>query len=177
MIEPIQYRRATGNDILTLCELGQILNAVHHEARPDIFADATPQFARDEAHWLPSLREENRAAFLAEQGRAAVGFITVQVIPLASPLLQPLVVGRIGSIGVVQRLQGQGIGRALIALAENWARENEATDMRLNVWAFNERATNLYKEFGYEIRAFEMGKPISSMTHDLQKPSTGNDRR
>ncbi len=161
MTEPIQYRRATAGDILTLCELGQILNAVHHEARPDIFVQATPEFARDAAHWFPSLKEEDRAAFLAEQGSNAVGFITVQLVKPTSPLLQPAIFGRIGSIGVVARLHGQGVGRTLMRLAEEWARENEAADMRLNVWAFNERAASLYQELGYEIHGFEMGKPLS----------------
>jgi ribosomal protein S18 acetylase RimI-like enzyme len=162
MTEPIKYRRATGDDILTICELGQTLNAVHHAAHPDFFAPATTEFARDKGHWLPGLQEEGRAAFLAEQGSVAVGFITVQVSRPNSPLLRSVTVGRIGSIGVVERLQRRGVGRMLMSLAEDWARKNGATDVRLNVWAFNERAVDLYRELGYEIRAFEMGKPLPS---------------
>ncbi|MEJ0002874.1 MAG: GNAT family N-acetyltransferase [Pararobbsia sp.] len=60
-----------------------------------------------------------------------------------SPLLQPAIVGRIGSIGVVERLHGRGVGRALVCLAEDWARSGEASEIRLNVWAFNERAARL----------------------------------
>ncbi|HCN87667.1 MAG TPA: GNAT family N-acetyltransferase, partial [Oxalobacteraceae bacterium] len=32
---------------------------------------------------------------------------------------------------------------------------------RLSVWMFNEAAIGLYKELGYEVRVFEMGKRIS----------------
>ncbi len=46
-------------------------------------------------------------------------------------------------------------------LVESWARSKGATDMRLNVWAFNEQAICLYQELGYEIRAFGMGKPLA----------------
>ncbi|MBB5511177.1 GNAT family N-acetyltransferase [Paraburkholderia atlantica] len=160
MTEPISYRRASIDDILTVCELGQILNAVHHHARPDIYANATAEFARDKPHWLSSLQEENRAMFLAEHGSTAVGFITVQVIQPISPLLQPLIVGRIGSVAVLERLRGRGVGSTLMKLAEQWARKNGANDMRLTVWAFNEHAVDLYQELGYELRAFEMGKQI-----------------
>lgn len=158
MTEPIQYRRATIADVSTLCELGQILNSLHYKARPDIYADATREVARDEPHWLPSLQGEDRAAFLAEEGGVAIGFVTAQIARPESPLLQPSVVGRIGSIGVVERMRGRGVGSALLDLAEQWARSNGATDIRLTVWQFNESAVRLYQALGYEIRAFEMGK-------------------
>ncbi len=98
MSERIEYSRASDSDILTICELGQILNEVHHAARPDIFVHATSDFSRDRAHWLPSLQEENRATFLAEQEGQAVGFITAQIVLSGSPLLQPLMVANIGSV-------------------------------------------------------------------------------
>ncbi|MFM0350328.1 GNAT family N-acetyltransferase [Paraburkholderia sp. RL17-347-BIC-D] len=160
MTEPISYRRASIDDILTVCELGQILNAVHHQVRPEIYANATVEFARDKPHWLSSLQGEDRAMFLAEHSGTAVGFITVQVIQPISPLLQPLIVGRIGSVAVLERLRGRGVGSTLMKLAEEWARKNGANDMRLTVWAFNEQAVGLYQELGYELRAFEMGRQL-----------------
>jgi ribosomal protein S18 acetylase RimI-like enzyme len=160
MTEPISYRRANVDDVLTVCELGQTLNAVHHQARPDIYVDATTDVARDKPHWLSSLQGEDRAGFLAEEGSTAVGFITVQVVQPVSPLLQRVAVGRIGSVAVLEHFRGRGIGRMLMKLAEEWARQNGAKDMRLTVWAFNEQAAGLYKELGYELRAFEMGKQL-----------------
>jgi ribosomal protein S18 acetylase RimI-like enzyme len=162
MTDPISYRRATIDDILTICELGQILNAVHHLARPDIYADATTEFGRDKPHWLSSLQEADRATFLAELGSKAVGFITVQVVKPISPMLQPMVVGRIGSVAVSEQMRGRGVGSALMKLAEEWARKHGAADMRLAVWEFNEQAVDLYQELGYEIRAFEMGKRVQT---------------
>jgi ribosomal protein S18 acetylase RimI-like enzyme len=98
--------------------------------------------------------------FLAEQGSTAVGFITVQVLRPTSPLLQPLSVGRINSVAVLEQVRGRGVGSALMRIAEEWARKNGVGDMRLTVWAFNEQAVELYRELGYELRAFEMGKGI-----------------
>ena len=163
MTNPISYRRATIEDVLTICELGQILNASHHVVRPDIYADATTEFSRDEPHWLSSLQGEDRATFLAELGGKAVGFITIQVVKPISPLLQPMVVGRIGSVAVSEQIRGRGVGSSLIKLAEEWARKQGATDIRLTVWEFNQQAVSLYRELGYEVRAFEMGKRVRTV--------------
>lgn len=160
MTNPISYRRATIEDVLAICELGQILNASHHLARPDIYVDATTEFSRDEPHWLSSLKGEDRATFLAELSSKAVGFITIQVVKPMSPLLHPMVVARIGSVAVSEPFRGRGVGSSLLKLAEEWARKQGALDIRLAVWEFNQQAVSLYRELGYEIRAFEMGKRI-----------------
>jgi ribosomal protein S18 acetylase RimI-like enzyme len=157
------YRRATPADLLTICELAQQLHSLHHEARPDIYAPATAEFARDQALWLPSLDPKNeatQAAFLAQRGNLAVGFVTAVVLPQNNPILQPLTVCRIGSIVVLEAHRGCGVGGGLMRLAESWGAGLGATDFRLNVWKFNEPASRLYEDLGYEVRAFELGKRL-----------------
>jgi ribosomal protein S18 acetylase RimI-like enzyme len=44
--------------------------------------------------------------------------------------------------------------------AEEWAARKGAVRITLNVWAFNERAVELYRELGYEIRSHAMGKRL-----------------
>jgi len=171
MTDPISYRRATVDDILRICELGQILNAVHHQARPDIYSDATTDVARDKLHWLPNLQETDRATFVAEHAGKAVGFITVQLAIATNPILQPTVSGRIGSVAVAEEMRGRGVGTELMKLAEAWALEHGAADMRLAVWTFNQHAVDLYRELGYEVRAFEMGKRIHNSDEHLRAES------
>ena len=156
----VTYRRAGVEDLEAICVLGQLLNAIHHGQHPDIYTEATTDAMRDASHWLPSLQGEKHAAFLAEEGQVAVGFITVQITTLNSPLLQPATIGRIGSVCVCENMHGQGIGRALMAQTERWARDQGATDIRLVVWAFNEGARHLYSELGYEVRTIEMGRSL-----------------
>ncbi|MFC6296284.1 GNAT family N-acetyltransferase [Pseudomonas sp. CCM 7893] len=160
MSQELTYRQATVADLPTLCELGQPLNRLHHQERPDIYREATEHVERDQTHWRPCLTSRLQTVFLAEQEGAGVGFITVQIIETSSPLLQPLRVGRIGSICVLEAQRGQGIGRTLMEFAERWAIRQGAGDLRLTVWAFNEPAQRLYRELGYETRAFEMGKRL-----------------
>ncbi|MEB0044915.1 MULTISPECIES: GNAT family N-acetyltransferase [unclassified Pseudomonas] len=163
-MQPIPlYRQATTNDLLAVCELGQQLNSLHHQERPDIYAPATEDFARDSMHWQPCINGERQVTFIAEQAGRAVGFVTVQVTQINSPLMQPQRVGRVGSVCVNDSARGQGIGRALMSLAQTWAIEQGATDLRLTVWAFNATALRLYEELGYEMRALEMGKRLDQL--------------
>ena len=160
MTSPLLYRRATPDDLLAICELGQQLNSLHHQQRPDTYAPATENFARDSPHWRPYIDGENRATFIAEQAGRTIGFITMQVTQFSSPLMQPQRIARVGSVCVDERIRGQGIGRALMQCAQTWAIEHNAVDLRLTVWAFNAPALRLYEELGYEMRAFEMGKRL-----------------
>jgi RimJ/RimL family protein N-acetyltransferase len=44
----------------------------------------------------------------------------------------------------------QGIGRALLAAAVEWARSSDVRKIELHVFPYNEAAIKLYEEFGFE---------------------------
>lgn len=161
MDEAITYRAATVEDALSICELGQLLNAVHHAARPDIYAAATQDFSRDLPHWSGLFEKPGQVVFIANVGHQVAAFITASLSASSGPLMQSLNVVRIGSVCVAEQFWGKGIGRRLIQLVKNWAIENDAQDLRLSVWPFNARAARMYTEFGFETRAFEMGMRLS----------------
>lgn len=152
-------RRATVEDLRAICELGQVVNLLHHQAWPQVFAPASEP-ARDESHWLQSLQGEAAATFVAVDAGLIVGFVTVSVVDEDHPLLQPVRFARIGSLCVAERARGRGVGRALMAEAEGWAAGHGATDLRLHVWKFNAAALRLYEELGYEVRSLSMGKAL-----------------
>jgi ribosomal protein S18 acetylase RimI-like enzyme/predicted enzyme related to lactoylglutathione lyase len=162
-------RRATVEDLRAICELGQVVNLLHHQAWPQVFAPAS-DLARDESHWLQSLLGEASATFVAVEAGLIVGFVTVSVGDENHPLLQPVRFARIGSLCVAERSRGRGIGRALMAEAESWAAGHGATDLRLHVWKFNADALRLYEELGYEVRSLSMGKEAM---HEQRQPARG----
>ncbi len=112
----IGYREATPADLATICALGNEVNAVHHNAWPQIFA-AEAAAERDREFWSKSIGGPNDTAFVAEDENQVVGFVTVSVVREASSLLQPIVYGRIGSVSVTATKRSAGIGRALVAEA------------------------------------------------------------
>jgi GNAT superfamily N-acetyltransferase len=61
---------------------------------------------------------------------------------------------------VAERFWGNGIGRKLVNLVQEWGIQQSAKDIRLAVWTFNAPAVRLYEEMGFETHAFEMGMPL-----------------
>ena len=161
MDEVISYREATADDVATICELGQLLNAIHHAERPDIYAAETQDYLRDASHWMGSLTSPTQVIFLALVGDKPAGFVSAGVFTASGPLLQPMEFARIGSVCVAQIFWGKGLGRGLMAQVRNWALERGAQDIRLAVWGFNAHARRLYEELGFETRAFEMGMRLT----------------
>ena len=51
----------------------------------------------------------------------------------------------------------QGIGRALLEAAADWAREHDVRKLELHVFAHNDRAIRLYEQFGFEREGFRKG--------------------
>jgi len=156
----IEIRMAVEADLPALCELGQVVNGLHHDAYPWIFAGPSDP-ARDLEHWRRGALADGATALVAVDGEVVIGFVNATVADDNHTLLQPMRVARVGSIVVAASHQGRGIGRRLMAGIEAWARQQGAADLRLNVWAFNAPARALYDELGYETRLLTLGKPLA----------------
>jgi GNAT superfamily N-acetyltransferase len=159
-LTPCTCRLASLEDLPAICALAEELAAIHHAAWPEVFAPAAGG-ERDAPHWRESIAGSGRAAFLAHVDGQPVGFVTVASGNESHSLLQQMRWARVNSICVLERVRGQGVGRALMARAEAWARAEGAEELRLVVWAFNERAVRLYEELGYAVRAHAMGKTLA----------------
>jgi len=55
----------------------------------------------------------------------------------------------VAELFVVEPLRGSGVGRALIAACEDWARARRLTVMQIGVLAGNVRAHDIYRRQGY----------------------------
>ena len=161
MDDGISYRKATVEDVATISELGQLLNAIHHAERPDIYAAETQDHTRDAPHWKGFVDHPEQVIFLAFVGDHPAGFVSAGMFSAGGPLLQPMQFARIGSVCVAQVFWGNGLGRGLIGHVRDWALERGAQDIRLSVWGFNTHARRLYEELGFETRAFEMGMRLT----------------
>ena len=63
-------------------------------------------------------------------------------------------------LAVAPEWRGRGVGTALLAAAEDWARAQGAERMVLDLDVHNEGALRLYQRVGYEVEALSMDKPI-----------------
>jgi GNAT superfamily N-acetyltransferase len=58
--------------------------------------------------------------------------------------------GFISDLVVASQYEGQGVGRLLLAVAEDWSKEKGYRLLMLNVFAENERARRTYEKAGFE---------------------------
>jgi ribosomal protein S18 acetylase RimI-like enzyme len=157
------YREATEADLSAICALGEEVNAIHHRVFPDVFA-GPGEHERDAAHWLSCIGKEDATTFVSEEAGELLGFVNVSIVNESHSLLQPMCFGRVGSVSVTEERRGEGIGPALMNLAQNWVLRNGGSEVRLNVWEFNSHALHLYEELGYEVRSHFLARrlPIGS---------------
>ncbi len=89
-----------------------------------------------------SFTDDDICVLIAELDGKAIGYAVAYVMD-----------GRYGYLDemyVDEGARGHGLGKALIEAAEDWAREMSMTQMRLNVFLWNENATRLYEKTGYD---------------------------
>lgn len=157
------YREATESDLSAICALGEEVNAIHRQAFPQVFASPGAS-DRDSAHWMNSIGKQDATTFVAEESGSLVGFVNVSIVTESHSLLKPMRFGRIGSVGITEHKRGQGIGRELMGLAQDWVSRRGGVEVRLNVWAFNSHALHVYEELGYEVHSFFLVKRLSGET-------------
>ena len=66
----------------------------------------------------------------------------------------------IADLVVAAEHDGKGVGSALIAFAEHWAREHRCRHVTLSVFPGNTRARELYERHGYGDELIRMAKPL-----------------
>ncbi|HKZ10971.1 MAG TPA: GNAT family N-acetyltransferase [Rhodanobacteraceae bacterium] len=98
--------------------------------------------------------------FVAEEtgaGRERVGFLHLQV---QRDFFSGARTCHISDLAVAAGQDGRGIGRALLAHAETWARRNRCKGLTLSVFPANTRARDLYERAGFTTDLVRMAKPL-----------------
>jgi ribosomal protein S18 acetylase RimI-like enzyme len=66
----------------------------------------------------------------------------------------------VADVAVAPEREGRGIGSALLAHAEDWARQHRCRHLTLAVFPGNARARALYERHGFGVDLLRMAKPI-----------------
>ena len=145
----MEIRKASELDIDAIVELNRQIGEIHHQHYPEVFCPPSPE---ERAFLLTAIAAEGRLFCVAELDGAVVGFLTARIdINESIPFLSKQPICRIGSVVVDEGHRSQGIGRALIAHCDHWARAHGAHQIRLEVMSFNERAKALYEALGFKM--------------------------
>ncbi len=112
-------------------------------------------------HLLKACGEQDGTLFVAEEGGRVIGFAAVQSrVPNEDHDECDYDFALISDLGVDPAHRGKGVGRALIAACEAFARERGARWLRIAVLGRNEIARGLYERCGFEDRQVILEKPL-----------------
>ena len=89
--------------------------------------------------------------FVAVEEGALLGFVEVGLRSHADGCEPSRPCGFVEGWYVKPDAKGQGVGRALIARAEQWARDQGCTELASDTWADNEASIAAHKALGFEI--------------------------
>jgi putative acetyltransferase len=109
--------------------------------------------AGDERRYLKALRRYAHAAvFVAEQDSRIVGRLSVGRDPHPAS-------AHVADLGLMVAIEArrQGIGRALLQAAVDWAHEVGVRKLELHVFPWNHAAIALYDAFGFEREGYRKG--------------------
>ena len=153
-------RPAAPSDFEAYTALFLEINDYHAEAVPHIFRSIrTPPRSRDEYEAI--LEDPTQAIFVAEVDGAVAAYLHLVLREaFAHPIMVPRRYVVVDTVTVAAAHRRQGIARALMALAEDWARDQGADAIELNVWDFNGPARAMYAELGYSPLSHKLGKKI-----------------
>ncbi len=152
--EPVILRIAEEADCPPLCQLYWAFHEHHAQHLPDRLHSLGPRAAYDCATLQESLVQLviSRAADLvvAKLPTRVIGFAEVHLRQdEAHPARVSRCHGHISALYVEETFRRQGIGAGLVQLAERWARQRGATEMRLELWEYGESPLDFYEYLDY----------------------------
>jgi ribosomal protein S18 acetylase RimI-like enzyme len=159
-------RDADAADLPALSALQVEVARLHAAARPDIFAPM-PDDAWAKAHLQRALADPAVHLFVATREGAVIGLMqcAVRHVPQREGLT-PRTYGAVEDLVVAASARGGGVGRMLMARAEEWARERDLASLELTVWGFNTAAQRFYETLGYTTSSRVMIKRIKPVEPD-----------
>lgn len=137
-----------------------MVQGLHADSIPTMFKPPVPGDAI--AFFTQALQRNEVVVFVAEVDGAPAGYLFAEEthrLPGAfTHASHALDVHHIAVDDVFRRM---GLGRLLLAAAEEWARTRDLTELRLEHWAFNGGAHEFFSSLGFEVDNVRMSRPVS----------------
>lgn len=141
---------------------GCLVELQEYERRmDDLLAEGREIAARYVEFMLARCAETNGRVFVAEEGRRVVGFVSIWARMKSRAVEErEYEYAYVSDLIVLDGYRGRGLGRALLGRAEEYARSEGATILRVAALARNAGALALYEGFGFEPRLLELTKRL-----------------
>jgi RimJ/RimL family protein N-acetyltransferase len=156
-----RVREATIADLEAIVAI-YLSNARHHAAlAPDAYRVPTTEAVHDRFSRMLADPDDEDVHLVAEVQGLVVGALDAFRRPDGAPgsMRIPSRTAEFG-IGVLPEWRGRGVGTALIAASEEWARREGLDALVLEVAEENAAAERLYARIGYRPTTRSMRKPV-----------------
>lgn len=154
-----KIRKAEVKDIEKLLGLLHQIREFHCDFRPDIFVRGCIKYSEEELEDV--LTDESRIVFVAvNENDEAIAHLFLKIKNISSPELVKRKELYIDDICVDENERCQGIGKMLLEKAQEIAKELDCDFLTLNLWAGNDSAERLYKNFGLKPRVTTLEKRL-----------------
>jgi len=117
--------------------------------RSDFWADHAYTHAGEIDQFFAGSLEEPTAVLVIEESGSLIGLAELSIRPYAEGCLTNRV-GYLEGWYVDSAFRGQGIGRALLAAAEDWARDQECTEFASDTTVDDELSRKAHLACGFE---------------------------
>ncbi len=131
-------------------------SAEEHTAHAPVYATA-PDAEKTMRRFLADLARNSYAfVFVATVGDRTVGFVSGELRE-GSPTFRPKTWASVDDVFVETDHRNDGIGHALLAGVEEWAKQKGADGVSLQVAAANARGRKFYEDLGFrEVSVYEL---------------------
>lgn len=153
-----EIRHGTREDATEAARLW--MQSVREHAKYDHIYAPAPNAEQTMRRFLADLSSGRYSCFyVAEANGQIIGFLSGELRE-GSPAFDSRTWAAIEDIFVIPEKRSLGIGHALLAACDRWARERNACGLSLQVAAGNERARKFYEQLGfrevsvYKVREF-----------------------
>ncbi|HYH13044.1 MAG TPA: GNAT family N-acetyltransferase [Thermomicrobiales bacterium] len=152
-------RPATIHDREGVSRIATELGALHARALPDRFREASDPMPSE--YFQSLLGTDESLILVADDDGDIVGYeiLRLQETPPIE-IVMPRRFVFVSDLAVLERSQGQGIGRLLVDAALAWARAQGASGIELGVYEFNEAAIAFYEHMGFRTVKRTMGLAV-----------------
>lgn len=153
-------------DLTQLNRLYCQVDELHRRNLPDIFREVEGP-ARDREYMQVVMGDGEAALLVAELEKVLVGVVQVtlrETPPI--PILVPRRTARVEDLVIDKGHRCLGIGRMLLAAAEDWALSRGANETELFVFEFNEGARAFYECSGYETSGRRLSRRLPRLREE-----------
>ncbi len=144
------------NDYEQVNSLACQVHELHVNWRPDLFFPTKEVIPKERFEGL--IEEKN--IFVAKIETKIVGYVTFSIVEKANSIMRFRKQLSIDAMCVDKNYRGKGIGTSLLEFIEEYAKEENCTDIYLTVNEENRNAIKTYEKFGMKVKNIAYSKEI-----------------